>query len=89
MRVFESTLLIDDPTVVGMFGAIEWQYLHGPVFADYPYLVDGRVIAIGESPKTEWIWLECLMKDAHHGRSVARMLMLSRLLKDSSQHWRR
>jgi hypothetical protein len=87
MRVFESTLPVDESAAVGMFGAIDWQYLDGPVFADTPYLVDGRVVAIGESPKTELLWYSCVLRRME-GTAVARMLLLSRLLKESSPLWR-
>jgi len=70
-----------------MFGAIDWQYLNGPVFADYPYEVDGRVVAIGDSPKTEMLWYECTLRDPSTSQDIARMLMLSRLLKATSPLW--
>jgi hypothetical protein len=87
MRVFEGALPMQTKDYVGMFGAIEWQYLRGPVFSDYPYLIDGRVVAISDSPKTELLWYECVMRDAARGHAVARMLMQSRLLKSSSPLW--
>jgi hypothetical protein len=90
MRVFESRLQMPDEgsgEYVGMFGAIEWQYINGPVYADTPYVVSGNVLAIGESPKTEMIWVECLMVEPVSGLAVARMLMLSRILKASSSLW--
>ena len=42
---------------VGMFGAIEVQYLAGPVVANVDYLSQGHVIALSASPKTEIVWL--------------------------------
>ena len=70
-----------------MFGAIELQFLDGPVFVDHDYLADGRVVALGESPKTEVVWFESTLKDAAGGRPVAQLLMMSRLLKASSPLW--
>ena len=87
LRVFEDRLPVADKSFVGMFGAIEWQYLQGPVFADYPYQVNGRVVAVRESPKTEMLWYECTLHDPATSKDVARMLMLSRLLKATSPLW--
>ena len=87
LRVFEDHLPIAAKTFIGMFGGIEWQYRNGPVFADYPYCVSGRVAAIGESPKTEMLWYECTLHDPAAKTDVARMLMLSRLLKATSPLW--
>jgi hypothetical protein len=90
MRVFESQMQMPQEGnggYVGMFGAIEWQYINGPIFADTPYAVSGKVLAIGESPKTEMLWVECLMLEPASGLEIARMVMLSRVLKASSPLW--
>jgi hypothetical protein len=87
MRVFETQLPIATRGFVGLFGAIEWQYLDGPVFADRDYQVQGRVLAIGDSPRTEMLWTETRLHDPARGVDVARMLMLSRLLKATSPLW--
>jgi hypothetical protein len=87
MRVIEQRLPLAAGEFVGLFGAIEWQYLHGPVFAERDYTVQGRVLAIGDSPRTEMLWTETTLHDPTLGIDVARMLMLSRLLKASSPLW--
>ena len=87
LRAVEGPLFRTDGPVVGMFGAIELQFLDGPVFVDHDYLADGRVVALGESPKTEVVWYESTLKDAADGRPVAQLLMMSRLLKASSPLW--
>ena len=88
MRVFEDKLAIGEQEFVGMFGAIDWQYLRGPVWADYPYEVSGQVLAITDSPKTEILWYECILHDPATSQDVARMLMMSRLLKSTSSLWK-
>ncbi|MCR5879261.1 hypothetical protein [Phenylobacterium sp. J367] len=50
-------------------------------------MADGRVVALSESPKTEVAWYESNLRDAADGRAVARLLMMSRLLKASSPLW--
>lgn len=87
LRAVEGSLYAAVTDFVGMFGAIELQYLDGPIFLDHDYLADATVIAVGESPKTEVTWYESTLRDATDKRVVARMLMMSRLLKASSPLW--
>ena len=87
MRVVEPELFRPKSAYVGMFGAIEVQHLGGPVFVDHDYLVDGTVVALSDSPKTEVTWYESTMRDAADNRPVARMILMSRLLKASSTLW--
>lgn len=87
LRVVETPLFQTDRAYVGMFGAIELEFLDGPILLDRDYLVDGRVLALGESPKTEIAWYESTLRDAADDRPVARLIMMSRLLKASSPLW--
>jgi hypothetical protein len=68
---------------VGLFGAIELRNVHGPVFVDQPYHVTGHVLAVGQSPKTEYMWFETGLDDSG-GKRVAEMRMLLRWMKASS-----
>jgi len=86
MRVIEEPLAPLRPPFVGLFGAAEIQFLNGPVLADRDYLVDGEILALGESPKTELIWFHACARDKT-GVPVAEMILLSRLLKASSPLW--
>jgi hypothetical protein len=67
----------------GMFGAFEIAYEAGPVLLDRPYWVEGTVLGVGESPKTEYLWWDATTTD-EHGAIVARMRHLLRFLKASS-----
>jgi acyl dehydratase len=67
----------------GMFGAFEIAYAQGPVFLDRPYVVEGVVVGVGESPKTEYLWWDASTRD-EEGRVVARMRHLLRFIKASS-----
>jgi hypothetical protein len=67
----------------GMFGAFEIAYETGPVMLDRPYWIDGAVVGVGESPKTEYLWWDARTSD-EDGRVVARMRHLLRFLKASS-----
>jgi hypothetical protein len=68
---------------VGLFGAIEIRHLAGPVFLDRDYHVQGEVVAVGESPKTEYAWYDTRAYD-DTGTAVASMRMKLRWLKASS-----
>jgi hypothetical protein len=68
---------------VGLFGAIEVAHLAGPLALDATYAVTGRVAAVGQSPKTEYLWFDSLAED-ERGRAVASLRMLLRFMKASS-----
>lgn len=87
MRAVEAPLWRPTSDYVGMFGAIEVQMLDGPVLVDRDYLCDGCILALSDSPKTEIAWYESTLKDAADGRPVARMILMSRLVKASSAAW--
>lgn len=67
---------------LGMFGAIEIANLDGPLLLGRDYEVDGTILAVGESPKTEYTWFELTASEA--GRPVTRLLMQLRFVKSSS-----
>ena len=87
LRVAEPQIAPIRGDFVGMFGAIEIQYVSGPVLAEHDYLVEGEALALSESPKTEIIWHAHWMRDAHSGEEVARMIKMDRLLKGASPLW--
>ena len=68
---------------VGLFGAIELRNINGPVRAEHPYRVGGSIVALGQSPKTEYMWFETALNEAD-GKRIAEMRMLLRFMKASS-----
>ncbi len=68
---------------VGLFGAIELRNLNGPVLVEHPYRVSGSIVALGQSPKTEYMWFETALNEAT-GERIAEMRMLLRFMKASS-----
>ena len=68
---------------VGLFGAIEIRHHNGPVFLDTEYSVEGEVVAVGASPKTEYVWYDTRALDST-GRVVASMRMQLRWMTASS-----
>jgi hypothetical protein len=72
---------------VGLYGAIEINHLAGPVFAEHDYEVAGKILAIGQTPKTEYFWYETVLREPDGGKDVASMLMMLRFMKASSPLW--
>jgi hypothetical protein len=68
---------------VGLFGAIEIRHHHGPVLVGQRYHVEGEVVAVGASPKTEYVWYDSRATD-DTSRLVASMRMQLRWMKASS-----
>src|SRR2546423_9803741 len=49
---------------VGLFGAIEIRHHDGPVFLDREYEVVGKVVSVGASPRTEYLWYDTRALDS-------------------------
>lgn len=74
-------------SAVGLFGALEIQFLHGPLEAGRDYVGRTRVHALTESPKTENVWYDVLIADPDTGRDQARVTFCLRFMKGSSPLW--
>jgi len=72
---------------VGLFGALEVQQLKGPLRADRGYLARTRVLKLGESPRSEFVWYEVVVADPALGADVARVIYCIRFMKASSPLW--
>jgi hypothetical protein len=70
--------------VVGLFGAIEHQFLTGPLRVDKDYVARAEIIALTESPKTENVWYKAHIKDPATDQEAGWMIMYLRFLKASS-----
>jgi hypothetical protein len=60
--------------------------VNGPLILDRTYRVGGEVIAVGQSPKTEYVWFSSYAAD-DAGNRVAEMFMQLRWMKESSPHY--
>ena len=88
LTAYHTTMLQGWPDLgVGLYGAIEIEHLAGPCFVEHDYEVRGQVLAVGETPKTEYIWYESVLSEPSGGEDRARMLMMLRFMKDSSPAW--
>lgn len=72
---------------VGLFGAIEVRHHHGPVVFGEQYRVEGEVVVVGASPRTEFVWYDTRAHD-DSGRLVASMRMQLRWMTASSPLYR-
>jgi hypothetical protein len=71
---------------VGFFGATEITLHSGPIRTDTKYLKSGKVVCVGESPKTEFAWFDSFLHDEDH-RLIAEMRHMTRWMKVSSPLW--
>jgi len=87
MRPAEAQILPRHKDIgVGLFGAIETQHINGPVFAERDYTCTSEVLAVSETPKTEYLWYESILRD-ENDVEIASMLMMLRFMKASSSLW--
>jgi hypothetical protein len=70
---------------VGLYGAIEIEFMDGPVLSATEYMASGEIVGLSDSPKTEILWRDMVLGT---DKPVARMLKMDRLMKNSSPLWR-
>jgi len=88
LRPSESSILPRNSDFgVGLFGAIELQHHTGPVFVDHEYETQARVLAVGETPKTEYLYYESRLFEPELDETVLSMIMMLRFMKASSSLW--
>ncbi len=67
---------------VGLFGAIEIAQRAGPFLLDRTYRFVSKVLSVGQSPKTEYLWYETIASEGD--KEIASMRMQLRFMKASS-----
>ena len=73
---------------VGLYGGIEIRHERGPVLMEHEYDVAAKILAVGQTPKTEYFWYEAHALEPSDGARVASMIMMLRFMKASSPLWR-
>jgi len=86
-RAVELEIVPINGDYVGLYGAIEVQYLNGPVTSNTEYSLTGHAVAVSESPKTEVVWYEATLSDPKTHKPIAKMTKMDRLMKDASPLW--
>ncbi len=72
---------------VRLYGSIELQAYKGPVFQEKDYQIHGSILAIGETPKTEYFWFDSILVDPDTGDDIISMIMMIRSMKASHEAW--
>src|SRR3990170_6709899 len=67
---------------IGLYGAIELRNVDGPFLVGKTYRAGGRLMHVGDTPKTEFLWFDSWVEGG--GRRAAEMRMMLRYLKASS-----
>lgn len=70
--------------VVGLFGALEFRYLKGPVFCEHDYKLKTKILTVGDTPQTEYFWYESALLEPMSGEKIAESLGMNRVMKASS-----
>lgn len=68
---------------VGLFGAIEIGHVDGPLLLNRAYHIDSEVVAVGQSPQTEYLWFDTTARRPN-ASLVANFRMMLRFMKSSS-----
>lgn len=69
--------------VIGMFADLEIRLLKGPLFVGEDYLLEKEVIGLGESRRTESVWIRTSIRDPLSGELLATSVLNSASLKAS------
>ncbi|MFX1280762.1 MAG: hypothetical protein ACFFA3_15405 [Promethearchaeota archaeon] len=69
---------------VPFYGATEIRNIDGPVMVDIPYETSGKVACVGVSRKTEYYWIDAILKEKASGKLVASMRHMTRYMKAGS-----
>lgn len=70
-----------------IYGAIELDFLKGPLFADREYEMKSRILAQGETPKSEYQWYEAFLYEPKSEVALVRVVTMMRFMKQSAKVW--
>ena len=72
---------------LGLLGGCELRMIDGPVFVGQKYLLDCSILAVGETPRTEFYWTRSVLRDPSREGApvVAEMDLQSMSMKNSSE----
>jgi hypothetical protein len=72
---------------IGLFADLEIKMIKGPLFVGQEYQLEREVVGLGESARTESMWIKTLIKDPKTGDVIATTLLNSATLKQSYAHY--
>jgi hypothetical protein len=78
--------LPEGKTPVGLFGGCQVR-LWSPIFADETYTISRELMAVGETPKTEFRFVRTQLKSISTGDLVAEMILQDMMLKSTIENY--
>jgi hypothetical protein len=72
---------------IGLFADLEIRMIKGPLFVGQEYTLEREVVGLGESRRTESVWIKTSIRDAESGELVATALLNSATLKQSYEKY--
>ena len=69
---------------VPFYGATELENISGPIKADIPYKITGKLASVGVSRKTEYFWEDTELRENDSNKLIARMRHMNRFMKAGS-----
>ena len=72
---------------IGLFADLEIRMINGPILVGKDYELEREVVGLGESRRTESMWIKTTIRDADSGKLVATTLLNSASLKQSYEKY--
>ncbi|MFP6806670.1 MAG: hypothetical protein VB957_05755 [Pseudomonadales bacterium] len=72
---------------IGLFADLEVRMIKGPLFVGQDYVLEREVVGLGESRRTESVWIKTSIKDPESGEILATTLLNSATLKQSYEKY--
>jgi hypothetical protein len=69
--------------VIGLFADLEIKMIKGPLFVGQDYILEREVVGLGESKRTESVWIKTYIRDVETKELLATTLLNSAYLKQS------
>ncbi len=70
-----------------LFGALEIRHVNGPILAGRDYVCSGQVLAVGDTPKSEFYWYESELRELDRQEIAASVIVMLRFMKAASPLW--
>lgn len=72
---------------IGLFADLEVRLIKGPLFVGQEYALEREVVGLGESKRTESMWIKTYIRDVETGDLLATTLLNSATMKNSYEKY--
>ena len=72
---------------IGLFADLEVKLINGPIFINEDYILEREIVGLGESRRTESVWIKTSILSSKTSELVATVLLNNAVLKDSYPHY--